>query len=367
MRATERHRLVSDEFPRFLPGRGARAVFLVAALLLVGCARAFDLEGARRALAGSPEIEPPVLLESPASDVPPPAGLRAIAGELREVPLAWDPPSTPRIRGLVVERALEAEGPFERIAVIVEPYDTRTVDRGFDLAHKAKEAAGAPGLGDGAAYYYRLRSFDADGRIGAAASPVALARTAPAPAPPADLRSFSQLPRKVALAWRAAESPLVAGYVVMRSPSPSGPFDVVARIAGRHHTSYVDAALGNLRVFHYRVASVNALGGIGPATEPVRAVTKAEPLPPSGLRVEAGAEGDAVLRWEPNAERDVAHYRVQRREPGEDGFDTLATVENPQFALPSGQTEGQWRVRAIDADGLASEPSAPIEGPARRD
>lgn len=340
-----------------------RIVIACAALVAIGCSRAFDLEAARRVLAGTPESETPVLFESPASDVPPPAGLRAVAHELREVPLAWDPPSTPRMRGIVIERALSADGPFERIAVLVEPYDTSYIDRGFDLARKAKEAAGEAGLGDGAAYYYRLRAFDSTGHVGATPSPVALARTAPPPPPPGELRTFSQLPRKVALSWSAAESSLVAGYVVMRSPSPSGPFDVVARIPGRHHTSYVDGGLGDLRVFHYRVAAVNPLGGIGPPTEPVRAVTKAEPLPPAGLRVESVGAGGVALRWEPNAERDITRYRVEHRTADDDAFEEVVTVDAVRFDPPAEHRGGQWRVLAIDGDGLESEPSAPVEMP----
>ena len=205
------------------------------------------------------------------------------------------------------------------------------------------------------------------GRVGATPSPVALARTAPAPAPPSELRTFSQLPRKVALAWRAAESPLVAGYVVLRSPSPSGPFDVVARIPGRHHTSYVDRALGDLRVFHYRVSAVNPLGGIGLPTEPVRAVTKAEPLPPARLRIESGGAESIALRWEPNSERDIAHYRVEHRDTDDDAFEAVAIVEVARFDLPPGHGGGEWRLVAIDGDGLESEPSAPVEVPARAD
>jgi fibronectin type 3 domain-containing protein len=335
--------------------------FVLASAL--ACSNAFDIERAKRLIEGEPQPEIPVLTERPPADLPAVTGLRAVSNELREVPLGWTPASDPRVRGYVIERALGPEGPFERIAVVVEPYDSSFVDRGFDLARKAPEAHNEPGLGDGARYYYRLRGYDAEHHVAAAASETVTGRTAPPPAPPDDLRAFSQLPRRIGLAWRAPTDPHVVGYRVERSPSAAGPFTVVGRVDGRHRTTFVDRDLGDLRVFYYRVSAVSAAGSEGPPTDPVRALTKAEPLPPAELRV--GTHGSTQeLVWEPNSERDVARYRVQRKVGGA-GFEDLASVEAPHFVDETAPPDEplEYRVIAVDADGLESAPSAPVQVP----
>lgn len=345
-----------------------RARRLVACLALaagaLACSSSLDIDRARRAIAGEPQTEIPVLRESPPAELPAVAGLRAVSGELREIPLAWTPASDPHVRGYVIERALDTSGPFERIAVVVEPYDSSYVDRGFDLARKTPTSGTDPGLGDGARYFYRLRAYDGSQRIAAAASEVVTASTAARPAAPGELRAYSQLPRRIGLAWRAPDDPHVRGYVVERSPSATGPFSVVGRVEGRHRTTFVDRDLGDLRVFYYRVAAVSAAGAEGSPSEPVRALTKAEPLPPAGLRLEGGG-GRIELVWEPNAERDVARYRVQRKIGG-DGFEDLASVEEPRFTDTTAPPDElvSYRVIAVDADGLESAPSAPVEAPA---
>lgn len=347
----------------------ARAAHTLAGLALatvgLACSSSLDFERARRAIGGEPVAEIPVLRESPPAKLPAVAGLRAVSGELREIPLAWTPASDPRVRGYVIERALDANGPFERIAVVVEPYDSSYVDRGFDLAHKAPTPRDEPGLGDGARYFYRLRAYDASEHVAAAASEIVTASTAARPAAPSEVRAYSQLPRRIGIAWRASDEPHVRGYVIERSPSASGPFTVVGEVDGRFRTTFVDRALGDLRIFYYRVVAVSAVGSEGVPSEPVRALTKAEPLPPAGLQV-SGRAGTHELRWEPNAERDVARYRVQRKLGGE-GFEDLASVEAPRFSDTSAPADEHvsYRVIAVDADGLESVPSASVDAPGR--
>src|SRR4029450_7728843 len=91
-------------------------------------------------------------------------------------------------------------------------------------------ARGDPGepLGDGAERFYRVRAFVHDGRLSSTASPVVTATSAPLPAPPDGLRAWSRQPRSIPLTWNPSRDPVVAGYTVERSPTPAGPFEVVA-------------------------------------------------------------------------------------------------------------------------------------------
>ena len=330
----------------------ARPAALLALLALAGCASSLDLDLARRILRPARPPEVPELHEAGA-DLPAPEGLRAGSGGLRSVALQWDPLLTPRVAGYAVERALAEPGPFVRIGAVADHADTAFLDEGADGATRPD---GSPVLGDGSTVFYRVRPYAPEGALGAQPSATVAATTAPPPAPPPGLRAWSHQPRTVPLAWEPSPDPTVGGYVVDRSPTSRGPFQPLAELGRRHETVYVDRGLGDLRVFYYRVASRNRAGGVGPPSEPVRAVTKPEPLPPFDLRLVGQELGANHVAWEPNVEADIVAYRLYRLR----GKKRELLVE-----LPTSRTEGWDRsvaadepalytVVALDRDGLDS-------------
>jgi fibronectin type 3 domain-containing protein len=338
---------------------------LLAALAASGCGTVVDVEGARRALRvaqGTPTL---ILREEPPSELAPPEGLRALSGELRAVPLKWDPLLTGSVGGYTIERSVREKGGFQRVGSVYDRFETSFVDRGADLAPKA--LPGAPDLGDGASYFYRVRAFDADGYVARAASPVVSATTAPPPARPEGLRTYDHQPRKIALTWRPVADPSVAGYVIYRSPSLRGRYEPIARVEGRYVTTWVDRGLAPLRVFYYRVAAVNAAGGEGVPTRALRGVTKPEPLPPASLRVVSRSAGAVRLAWEPNLEPNLAGYRVMRRRAGEEE-ELVAELKPAQTSVEDRPVESEkrlvYRVVAFDDDGLVSDPvEVEVEAP----
>jgi fibronectin type 3 domain-containing protein len=333
---------------------------VVGLLLLLGALACASAPAAMRELL-APRAEPLVLIDSPPSGVPAPKALRAVEGELRAVPLRWDPVLAADLGGYVVERADLEGGEFVRIAALRGRFRTVYVDRGSGAA--VPEPLG--NLADGATYRYRVRSFDESGRVGEAVSDEASATTAPLPAPPQGLRAYSHLPRQVALTWRHAAEPSVHEYVIYRSPTATGEFEPIARVSGRFRASFLDERLGDLRVLYYRVAAVNQAGGEGTPSPPARAVTKADPLPPIGLRVVEQRLGANRLTWEPNVERDLAGYRLLRQRADQEAADVVATLEPTTTeawdeALAADERV-TYRVVAFDRDQLESEPSDAIE------
>jgi hypothetical protein len=344
-----------------------RAAALALSLALgLGCASALDVERARDLLAREKPPEPPVLHEAPPARIGAVEGLRTLSGELRAVPLRWDPLLAGDVAGYAVERSTQAEGSFERIAVVMGRFKTAYTDRGADLAAKLNARETAGDLGDGNTYWYRVRPFDSRGRLGAQVSAPLSGTTAARPAPPAGFRAYSQLPRQVALSWEPSADPTVSGYVISRSPSANGNFLPIAKLDGRFTTTWVDRGLGDLRVFYYRLAALNASGGASEPTAAARAVTKPEPLPPVGLHLAERALGRNVVAWERNVEPDLSGYRVFRRRANGAGPELVAEVGADTTRVADeavGASEKlAYQVQAFDRDGLESEPSDAVEG-----
>jgi len=342
-----------------------RLALLVSVVLGLGCSTLVDVERAREVFRGTEEPTVPVLVESPALELPAPRGLRAVSGQLRAVPLKWDPLLTGDVSGYVLERTGKQGGRFQRISALPGRFETRYVDRGDDLAPKRGSKGGRADLGDGATYCYRVRAFDSSGRVAAAPDPGVCATTAWPPAAPSGLQAFSHQPRQVALSWRPVPDPTVVGYRVYRNPARQGEYLLIARLDGRFSTTYVDRGLGPLRVFYYRVASVNAAGGVGEKASEVRAVTKPEPLPPIGLRVEKQRLGSNLLAWDPNVETDIAGYRLLRIREGGSSGEIVAVLEPGATSAEDREIGAgerlSYKLVAFDRDGLESDPSDPIE------
>lgn len=341
-----------------------RLRWLVSLALLVGCETPVDLGRVQEWLSPPPPETSTLPPHTPAVNLPAPEGLTAISGELRAIPLYWDPLLLAGVTGYNVERADQRDGPYREMASLGGRSQTVWVDRGPGVVAAATPGGPAP-LGDGETFFYRVRPRMHSGALGEEPSEVVVGTTAPAPDAPEDLRAYSHQPRNVPLSWRATENPTVAGYVIERSPTSRGPFEKLAEADDRFETIYVDHGLGDLRVFYYRVRSVNHAGGRGEPSKPVRAVTKPEPLPPVGLQLIGQRLGVNELGWTPNVETDLAGYRLLRRREGSNANKLVALLDgNVTRAVDAQLDAGEhvvYRVRAVDADGLESDAGPPIE------
>lgn len=330
--------------------RSAGSLVCAAALLLaaVGCAEL-------RARVAEFLPEPTIDFEREVELVPP-EGLRITSTPDRQVALAWDPVLIGDVAGYAIIRARVASGPYIPVGRTSSRFETVFVDGGDDGK-----------LGDGQTYYYRIHPYDGEGRV-SKSHVFAKASTLPPPEPPRELQVYSNLPRLAVLRWEPSPSSNVAGYVVLRGPTMAGPWERVTFVPGALHTVYEDRVPGDLRVLYYRLRGVNRFGGESEMTEPVRAVTKAEPLPPVGLTVAESRVGRIRLRWEPNVESDIAHYLVLRMTRGEDAWNkeqSVADVAAPAIEWVDTEVgcaeRVRYRLRAVDADGLASANSRPLE------
>lgn len=331
------------------------ALALLAAMLGVACTGRFGWVTERM-----PGSRPELTLERP-SDLPPPEGLHATSTDDRRISLAWHPVLVGDVEGYAVLRSDAARGPYLQVA--------RTDSRFATVVTDAGESDGA--LGDGRTYHYRVHPYDAEGRVSRSHAYL-VATTAAGPEPPLDVQVYSNLPRRVVLSWEASAEVGVSGYTIYRCPSAAGPWERRAVIEGRMNTVHEDVVDGDLRVMYYRVGARNRFGNESGLTEPLRAVTKAEPLPPIELSVARRSLGRVDLGWERNVEPDLVRYEIWRAvrprgvDPPEWGPEQhIGSVDADvtgfaDRAVGCGVTL-RYRLRAIDRDALVSEFSDTLE------
>ncbi len=250
------------------------AVLLAAAAALAGCETTGEKLAARVFAADK------TIVYDRGSDLLPPEGLRVTSNADREISLAWDPVLVGDVAGYAILRTSSVQGAVEkRVGITSSRFGTVFTDTGDEPAS----------LGDGQTYAYRVHPYDRQGRMSRSHAALT-ATTEPKPETPGGLQVYSNLPRKAVLSWTPSEQRAVTGYGVYRCPTMAGPWEHVAFADGRLNTVYEDAIPGDLRVMYYRISAVNRFGGESEMTEaPIRAVTKAEPLPPVGLAADAQA------------------------------------------------------------------------------
>jgi fibronectin type 3 domain-containing protein len=290
-------------------------------------------------------------------DLLPPERLRAVDTQERRISLTWEPVLVGDVAGYAVLRSPDAEGPFERAGRTVSRFGSVFIDEGPSTGS----------LGDGRTYHYRIHPFDASGRVGRNYSSVQATTEGP-PDVPTGLRAYSHRARRVILNWDASPRASATGYAIYRGPSSGGPWTRVGYVSRRFRTVYEDPVLGDLRVMYYRISALNRFEGESARTEPVRAVTKAEPLPPDGLALQDRRLGAISVRWSRNVERDILAYEVWRSRAGRSAVgeeQQIARIDAPQVEFEDGKVgcgeKVRYRVRAVDADGLVSDFSTPLE------
>lgn len=302
-------------------------------------------------------IRPRTVSLDPASDLPAPKGVLVTSTSGRQVALAWDPVLVGDVAGYLVLRASGADADLVALEPTRSRFETVFVDTGD-----------SPGsLGDGERYTYRIHAYDGQGRASARFATIE-ATTAPRPEAPQGLRSYSSLPRRVVLRWDPSPDPSVVGYAILRSPTSAGPWEQIGEVDDRLETVYEDTVPGDLRVLYYRLRAHNRFGGTSDMSDPSRAVTKAEPLPPYQVHEASRRLGEVTLAWSPNVEADLVRYEIYRSlwDDGRFGPERrIGSVSAPTTEFTDREVgcgeRVRYRLRARDADRLESSPSSPLE------
>ena len=222
---------------------------------------------------------------------------------------------------------------------------------GNAVARASAPAAGEEGLRAGTEYCYRVRALDAAGNRSEPSEPsCATTPDLTAPETPAGVEAAAASDRAADVSWRpSADNVGVDGYEVLRAG------EVVARATGTR------ARVGGLSPAREACLAVRALDRAGNRSAPsapacVTPPDLAPPTPPGSPLAAAVTATEVALAWQASTDDvGVAAYEVLRGEAGvARGPGLAAAVRGLE---PS--AEHCFRVRALDAAGNRSEPSAP--------
>ncbi len=257
------------------------------------------------------------------------------------ISLAWTASADSRVTGYIVRRATSSSGPWVEVATVE---GTSYTDGG---------------LSNGTRYYHTVVARDAGGtRSSPSNATSAVPADATAPSPGGDPTVVPNGSGRLDVTWPASPSPDVASYEVQRAGTSTGPFAAVAQVAT---TSYSDTGLAAASTWHYRVVVIDD-DGLRSAPSGSAAGTVA-PSAPTGLRVVGVASGAVALAWN-GTDEPVTGYVIERSRRSGGPFAQVAGPIGGTSYTDAGLTNGVrywYRIRAVDAAGARSSPSATVD------
>ncbi|MFD2169393.1 transglycosylase domain-containing protein [Tumebacillus lipolyticus] len=271
-----------------------------------------------------------------------PTGVKITNASDSSVSLSWNAVS--KAKSYLVLRADSEAGPFQIVSEVKTTTFTDT------SVQKGKE------------YAYRIVAIDGEGLQSDPSQTVTVTPGLAQLTPPSGIKAQAGAVG-LTISWQ--QVPGATSYAVYRSTDPSGAYQRIGTTAG---TAFDDVGAMPGMTYFYKISSLQgdkesgqsapvpgtASGGGGEPGQPIQA--------PTGLQVTDPKSGNSlVIGWNPS--KDATSYLIERSTDGAT-WSTLGTTNDNGF-FDSGLSTGQkyfYRIRAIDAKGNRSSPSAVANG-----
>ncbi|MHC3993899.1 hypothetical protein ACXWTF_03665 [Thiomicrolovo sp. ZZH C-3] len=260
----------------------------------------------------------------------------------RSAKLLWRPHPDLRVEGYEIERLDPGEKSFHWIARIDGRLHAEHIDHDLD---------------DDSVYRYRILARTFSGEKSAPSAVVTVA-TKPLPLPPSQLSAGRGAIHKVDLQWQPSPNKGIVYYKVYRAEREDGYYSYRAKVA---RTAFTDKVDENGARYFYKIAAVDKDELESLPSEPAEGTTMAAPAVPelTGLALRNKA---VVVRWKAQDSRAVGFELLKTTRSG--WFDSKETVirdiktESFTDVNVSPGLEYSYKVIAVDANGLKSDPSA---------
>ena len=256
-----------------------------------------------------------------------PNGLFGVAVSTTRIDLVWNPSTDPEtgISEYVVYRD------------------------GGEVARTASTGYSDTGLTASTVYQYRVSAVNGAGTEGDQSGPENVKTLDPEPPPPpTNLSAATVSSSEIDLSWTAPNADDLIGYRVYRNGTP---------VATPTSTSYRDSGLQAFTTYTYTVTALDNEGTESGPSNPDQATTLdgTPPTTPANLSATATGTTTIGLTWAPSAdpETGVSGYRVFRN--GSQIAEIGGTSYEDTGLSPA--TTYNYRVRAVNGQGLVSDPS----------
>lgn len=280
-------------------------------------------------------------------------GLAAKSRLARKVALSWTALDGKAIKGYLIFRSTNADGPFTKVAFVKNRRKNRYLDLGKESAWGDRG-----NLKDHTRYFYKIQSVNIVD-VHSVDSKTATAVTKPVPAAVAGLASEQLAVKRVDLQWQPNPESDIQKYQLFRGPAAGKVTDRIANLPAKQ-TQYRDAPLKDGRTYCYKLRAVDKDDLQGAFSHVVCSRTKPLPRKPQGLTAKY-ENRQIVLQWRPNPENDILRYRVFRH--GFLSWSLLGEATGVVYRYGGKIKPGEkdtFRVVAVDKDHLASPPSDEI-------
>jgi hypothetical protein len=212
---------------------------------------------------------------------------------------------------------------------------------------------------------YRVYSVDIFGRKGTPSSFSFFRPDLRALDPPINVKAEAG-EGKITITWEPSGNPYTAAYIVERSYTNEGIYEVLTPKGLMRDTgSYEDKNVKGGTFYFYRVRAVGPRGDLGDPSQitMVTARSKEKPSKPSGLKADAGKTRVRLI-W--NAPKEpVAGYFIERRVEDSDKWLRINSTYSSDllyddYHAPDGYGTFSYRVVAVSHDYTESDPSGEV-------
>lgn len=277
---------------------------------------------------------------------------RAVAGfsvqgdQARKATLTWRSNTDLYVKGYNVFRSNSKNGVFQKIKYLKGVKTNNYTDKGN------KRTAS---LNDFTEYYYQISSVnlvDVESRRSA----VITIRTKPIPKPVKGYKAKTNEVKKATISWQQNTEHDIKAYRILNGKTQA---KVTRKLKDLPlgTTEYTHTRLKDGTTYYYRIFAIDNDGLESIVSDVFHSSTKPRPLTPSGFTLDH--LGDNVsINWLRNSERDIKFYEIKvsgsfQTVRGESSIETTKTSYKFSGLKPGGS--GKFKVRAVDATGLASD------------